>query len=132
MRAAFVAIVCVLALRAPDARADNGNRIAELGSVLQSSSSTKERISAVAALARLGDRRAWKPLVNALKDPNPVVRALAANALGKIGHKGALPALGEASTDTDVGVRKQADAAIVAIRKLNNMESAPAPAPGTK
>jgi hypothetical protein len=127
MRAAMIAtivlafVVVTSAIDPAIAIADNASRIAELGSKLQSSSSTTERISAVTALARLGDRRAWKPLVNALKDPSPVVRALAANALGKIGHKGALPALGEASTDSDAGVRKQADAAMVTIRKTNNM-----------
>jgi hypothetical protein len=122
MRAAMIVVTGVLAFGTPAiSYADNASRIAELGGKLQTSSSTKERISAVTALARLGDRRAWKPLVNALKDPSPVVRALAANALGKLGHKGALPALGEATTDADAGVRKQADAAIASIRASNNM-----------
>src|SRR4029079_18295686 len=73
------------------------------------------------ALARLGDKRAWKPLVGALKDPSATVRALAASALGKLGHKGALPALGEAALDDDEAVRKAATAAIAAVRKANDM-----------
>ena len=114
----FLAIVTV---HAGPARADNASRIAELGQLLSSSSSAKARISAVAALSRLGDKRAWKPLVGALKDPSTTVRALAASALGKIGHKGALPALAEATADTDDTVRKRAEEAIALIRKANAM-----------
>lgn len=123
MRRAIVLTILVgIASLAPTARADNGTRIAELGQLLNKSTSPKARISAVAALARLGDKRAWKPLVGALKDPSATVRALAASALGKLGHKGALPALGEAALDDDDTVRKAAVAAITAVRKANGME----------
>jgi hypothetical protein len=127
-----IAIALVLAAGVPAARADNASRIAELGQLLTTSSSAKARISAVGALARLGDKRAWKPLVAALKDPSPTVRALAATALGKLGHKGALPALGEATTDTDAAVRKRAEEAIVLVRKANDLPiAAPAPRAAT-
>lgn len=125
MRRALVLTILVgiaaLAALEPQARADNGTRIAELGQLLSKSTSPKARISAVTALARLGDKRAWKPLVGALKDPSASVRALAASALGKLGHKGALPALGEAALDDDEAVRKAAIAAITAVRKANGM-----------
>ena len=64
-----------------------GDRIEELTQML-SSSSEKTRMSAVLSLARLGDKKAMKPLVTALHDPNAQVRAIAATALGKLGHKG--------------------------------------------
>ena len=118
----------MVASAAAPATADNGSRIAELGHLLTTSSSAKTRISAVAALGRLGDKRAWKPLVGALKDPNSTVRALAAVTLGKLGHKGALPALGEATIDTDLSVRRHATDAILAIRKANNMAPPTPPA----
>ena len=109
---------------ASPASADKGSRIAELGHLLTTSSSAKDRISAVSALARIGDKRAWKPLVAALKDPTPTVRALAATALGQLGHKGALPALTEATTDADPTVRRRATDAIALVRKANAMPPA--------
>lgn len=118
---ALTIFLAMVAAPVAPVHADNASRIAELGQLLSSSSSAKARISAVAALARLGDKRAWKPLVGALKDPSTTVRALAASALGKIGHKGALPALAEATADTDDTVRKRAEEAIVLIRKANDM-----------
>jgi len=117
---ALTILLGIVAISAP-VRADNASRIAELGQLLSTSTSPKTRISAVAALARLNDKRAWKPLVGALKDPSATVRALAAAALGKLGHKGALPALAEASTDTDDTVRKRAEEAIARVRKANSM-----------
>jgi hypothetical protein len=123
-----IAIALAATVAAPAAHADNASRIAELGQLLSTSSSAKARIAAVNALSRLGDERAWKPLVAALKDPSPSVRALAAAGLGKLGHKGALPALGETTTDTDATVRKRAEEAISQIREANGMPAAlPAP-----
>jgi hypothetical protein len=113
------------------AYADNASRIAELGQLLSTSTSAKARISAVAALSRLGDKRAWKPLVGALKDPSASVRALAATALGKIGHKGALPALAEATLDSDETVRVRAEEALAKVRKANNMTVEDAPSEDT-
>lgn len=87
-----------------------------------SSSSEKTRISAVVSLAKLGDRRALKPLVTALHDPNAQIRALAATALGKLGHKAALPALTEmASNDPDETVRARAQEAAAMVAKANHI-----------
>jgi hypothetical protein len=106
-----------------------GDRIAELSSML-SSSSDKTRISAVLSLARLGDKRALKPLVAALHDPNAKVRAIAATALGKLGHKAALPALKNAAQDDlDATVRDKARHAAHLVAKANHIkddDSAPA------
>jgi hypothetical protein len=132
MRGGFAGVLAIAfavaaTVAAAPARADNASRIAELGQLLSTSSSAKARIAAVNALSRLGDKRAWKPLVAALKDPSPSVRALAAAGLGKLGHKGALPALGETTTDTDATVRKRAEEAIAQIREANGMPAAEAP-----
>jgi len=100
-----------------------GDRIDDLSASL-SSSSDKTRLSAVLSLARLGDKRAMKPLVTALQDPNAQVRAVAAATLGKLGHKAALPDLKSAATEAcDESVRKPARQAAVAVSKANHLES---------
>lgn len=93
-----------------------------------SSSNEKSRLSATVSLARLGDKRALKPLVIALHDPAPEVRAIAAAGLGKLKHKAALPALKTAATDdTDDAVRKKAHDAAIAVAKANGIaDEAPA------
>jgi hypothetical protein len=107
-----------------------GDRIADLTSML-SSSSEKTRMSAVLSLARLGDKRTLKPLVTALKDPSPQVRAIAATALGKLHHKAALPLLKTtAQDDVDPIVRKKARDAAIRVAKANNIKddfAAPSP-----
>jgi hypothetical protein len=111
------------------------DRVAELTHTL-SSSSEKARLAAVAALGKLGDRRAMKPLVTALADPSPQVRTVAAAALGTLGHKAALPALkGVAIDDVNESVRKSARSAAIAVAKTNQLpapwaEPAPLKRPG--
>ncbi len=98
-----------------------GDRVTELTTML-SSSSEKTRLQAVLSLARLGDKRAVKPLVIALQDPNAQIRAVAATSLGKIGHKASLPALKTAAIDdTDETVRKTARDAVAAVSKANHL-----------
>ncbi|MDB4962093.1 MAG: repeat protein [Myxococcales bacterium] len=98
------------------------DRITELSKTLTTSSSDKARMSAVVSLARLHDRAAMKPLVGALHDPNPQIRALAATALGQLGHKAALPALKTAAdSDTDANVRKRSKEAAIAVAKTNTL-----------
>jgi hypothetical protein len=103
------------------------DRIAELSTTLSSSSSDKERISAVTALGRLGDKRALRPLVTALRDDSPTVRAIAAAALGKLGHRASMPALREATSDPDPVVRKRAQEALAQVHSANGL-----PAPGAE
>lgn len=106
-------------LAASPAWADS--RVSELTKSL-SSSSEKTRISAVAALGRLEDKAALKPLVSALHDPNAQVRAIAAASLGKLGHKAALPALKTAADeDPDAKVQKHAREAAIAVAKHNKL-----------
>lgn len=97
------------------------DRIGDLTAML-SSSSDKTRLSAVVSLAKLGDKRALKPLVTALHDPNAQVRALAATGLGKLGHKAALPELEHVATDdTDDAVRARAREAATQVAKTNHI-----------
>src|SRR5262249_7642557 len=100
----LIAFAAIVMGQVSPARAED--RIELLSKTLSTRSSDQERIAAVAALARLGDRRTMKPLVGALHDPNPQVRALAATALGHLGHRGSLPALrAAANEDSDDDVR---------------------------
>jgi hypothetical protein len=123
--AAFV-VLAILAHHAP-ARADD--RVSDLTDQL-SSSSEKTRVQATISLARLGDKRALKPLVTALHDPSPQVRAIAATALGHLRHRAALPALRQvASDDTDAHVRAKAQQATIEVAKANGLpDELPAPA----
>ncbi|MBA2538663.1 MAG: HEAT repeat domain-containing protein [Deltaproteobacteria bacterium] len=102
--------------------ADANDRVAELTKLVSSSSNEKTRLSAVAALSRIDDKRAMKPLVTALGDPSAKIRLVAAVALGKLGHKAALPALrSAASDDADADVRTKARLAAVTIAKANQL-----------
>ena len=118
----LVVLIAVAIATIPTA-AFAGDRIDDLTQML-SSSSEKTRISAVVSLAKLGDKRALKPLVTALHDPNAQIRALAATALGKLGHKAALPALTEmAQNDADATVRTRAAEAAALVAKANHIAS---------
>jgi HEAT repeat protein len=117
----FVLGIALAAGSAPAVHAD-GDRVAELTAQLSSKRTEKERIAAVAALGRLGDKKALKPLVGALRDKSATVRAVAAAALGKLGHRAALPALREAANDDDELVRKRAREAVVSISEANGID----------
>ena len=70
----------------------------------------------------MNDRAALKPLVAALGDPDAPVRFVAATALGKLGHKAAIPALTIAARDDmDPDVRAQAKASAIALAKTNKL-----------
>jgi hypothetical protein len=110
--ASVIAIILVL-VGAPRVRADD--RVASLTRMLDSPSD-KTRLSAVLALAKLGDRSVQKPLITALRDSNVRVRAVAATALGRLGCEAALPALRWlVQTDADPGVRQAANNAVIKI-----------------
>ncbi len=128
--AALLAALVVAA--APSAPAFAEDRVAELTAQLDGGKSEKTRIAAVTALGRLGDKKALKPLVTALRDKSATVRAVAALGLGKLGHRAALPALREVSKDdTDTLVRKRANEAIAAINEVNGLDADVAVADGT-
>ena len=117
----LVAIFAIAAAFLTAPRPARADRVADLAQML-TSSSEKTRISAVVSLARLGGKPTLKPLVVALHDPSAQVRALAATALGNLGHKASLPSLRSAATDdADATVRKRARIAAVAVAKANNL-----------
>jgi HEAT repeats len=98
------------------------DRVDQLAAQLtRPSSNEKAKLSAIAALARTGDRRAVKPLTGALQDGNPTVRALAAAALGKLGQKSAMPALRQAQNDSSETVRERVADAIASISRANGL-----------
>jgi HEAT repeat protein len=126
MSAALLALALV-ALAAP-VRADD--RVDALTPLL-SSSNEKTRVQATISLARLGGRRVLKPLVTALHDPSPTVRAIAATALGHLAHKAALPSLRALATDDgDEHVRAKARQAAIEVAKANDLPDELPPLPG--
>jgi hypothetical protein len=95
-------------------------RVAELARML-ARGSDKTRLSAVLALAKLGDPAAEKPLIGALRDSNPRVRAVAATALGRLGCTAALPTLRAlAGDDSDDDVRRAASNAAMKISRAGH------------
>jgi hypothetical protein len=100
---------------------------------LQSARDYKVRLSAALNLAKLGDRRAIPVFIKALKDPDKTVRGVAAAGLGKLvnastpaGLRGqVLAALRQtASGDANAFVRKQAQKAYDALKRLSGSEGA--------
>src|SRR4051812_3943290 len=83
----FIALAGIAAVGPAPASAED--RIAALGRML-GSSSEKVRLSAVLALAKLGEPRVAPPLIRALRDPSPRVRSVAAAALGQLDCTAAL------------------------------------------
>jgi len=119
LQAIFLVVLAALALvgavRPTPARAEP--RVAELARML-ASSSDKTRLSAVLALAKLGDPAVQKPLIGALHDPSARVRVVAATALGRLACDAALPKLRAlADEDDDVDVRRAASNAAMKITR---------------
>ena len=112
---ALAALAFAGAVRPTPARAEP--RVAELARML-SSGSDKTRLSAVLALAKLGDPAAQKPLIGALNDPSARVRVVAATALGRLGCDAALAKLRAlAGEDDDDDVRRAASNAAMKISR---------------
>jgi len=109
------AAVTALAMFAHAAPVFAEDRVAALTRML-GSSSEKTRLSAVLALAKLGEPRVDKPLLRALRDPSPRVRGVAATALGRLDCSAALPTLRLlANSDDDPDVRQAATTAAMKI-----------------
>jgi hypothetical protein len=81
------------------------------------------REAAVAALGRLGDQRGTEPLLNALRDGDPFVRAVAVEALPRVARpETALPPLIETLDDDDQLVRARAAEALGALGARDAVE----------
>lgn len=108
----LVALALLVTLAPP---AYGEDRVAALSRML-ASRSDKTRLAAALALAKLGEPRADKPLIRALRDPSARVRGVAAVALGRLECGAALPALRAlAQGDADPDVRKAASTAAIKI-----------------
>lgn len=109
-------------------------RVAQLAEQLARGSSDKAKLSAIAGMIRLGHRTAVRPILSALEDPSPTVRALAAAGLGKLGAKSALAPLRQVTAeDPSEQVRTRAREAIRAIIKANDLtDESEAPSPERK
>jgi HEAT repeat protein len=86
---ALALLISALAPRSADA-ASARDRLAQ---ILRSAKDYKQRVAAAIGLARLNDRQAVPALIDALKDPQGMVRGTVAGALGKLGDQRAKPAL---------------------------------------
>lgn len=73
------------------------------------------RQDAAFVLGEIGDEAAVQPLCDSLKHTDPLLRALAAEALGKIGSRKALRALRLAALDDDPGVTRAVRKALAKI-----------------
>lgn len=78
--------------------------ISALTAVLRSGS-YERRVAAAQALAEIGEAGVLKPLLGALKDPEPQVRSAAANGLARVGDKQATSGLISLLRDRDRNVR---------------------------
>ncbi len=95
------------------ARPAHADKVDELVTALRSDESYKVRVQAALVLGKLKDKRAVRPLVQALKDENPTVRAVAAQSLGVLGDATAAAALKTAAdSDESEFVKREADAAL--------------------
>jgi hypothetical protein len=126
----LAALAAIAALRAAPVLAED--RIAALGRML-GSSSEKVRLSAVLALAKLGEPRVDPPLIRALHDPSPRVRTVAAAALGQLDCSAALPTLRVlARSDADPDVRNAASAATMKLTSTGHADRAASAGEGSE
>lgn len=100
----------------------------QLVRILESDLDFRVRIQAAFALGNTRDAAALDPLVRALADPNPAVRAAAATGLARLGNRRALTALGNHTRDPSAAVRVQAERAI---RQISSGEASAPSAPSS-
>jgi len=100
-------ILSLLALVA-FARPAHAGKVEDLSKILQEDSSYKVRVQAALVLGKLADRNAVPALARSLRDANNTVRAVSAQALGRIGAPEAIKELNEVlNTEKDPFVRSQ-------------------------
>ena len=110
-RLGLLAVCCLLWGRSALA----GN-VEDLSRMLLEDSSYKVRLQAALLLGKIGDRAASGSLIKALGDENRVVRAMAAQSLGRLGAADAAPALKDMlQRERDAFVRTQVEKALAAL-----------------
>jgi hypothetical protein len=110
-RLGLLAVFCLLW-----ARPALAGKVEDLSRMLLEDSSYKVRLQAALLLGKIGDRAASGSLTKALGDENRVVRAMAAQSLGRLGAADAVPALkGLLQRERDAFVRTQVEKALAAL-----------------
>lgn len=94
------------------ARPAQADALDKLARAVEQNGNFKVRLKAAHKLARFEDPRAVETLVFALTDPHPLVRASAANSLGRMKQRSALPKLCSLQRDADDFVRRTAQSAL--------------------
>lgn len=93
--------------------------------VLSSSRDFRARVRAALALGSSGDQSVTGPLIAALNDESPAVRAAAATALGRLGSPNALAPLRARISDGERSVRREAQRAVRRIEAAHPNAGAP-------
>ncbi len=101
----------------------------QLVRILESDMDFRVRVQAAFALGNTRDAAALDPLVRALADPNPAVRAASAAGLARLGNPRALTALRNLNRDSSAAVRLQAEHAIRQISERGAASPVPTAAP---
>lgn len=114
-----VTVVLLVALAMLTTSAGTGlaaSKVEELSAALLTDPSFKVRTQAALLMGKLGDKAGVEPLIRALGDDNKTVRAMAAQALGKLGGDQASVALKTLlQREKDGFVRAQAEKALAAL-----------------
>ncbi len=111
-----VSAVLLAALWLLAGRAAEAGKVEDLSGMLLGDSSYKIRLQAALLLGKLGDRAASRALIKALDDDNRMVRAMAAQSLGRLkATDGVEPLNGLLQKEKDGFVRGQAEKALAAI-----------------
>lgn len=108
LRPAFLALLC---LGATPALAEDA-RVTFLSKQLSNAKDARVRAQTVLLLGQTNSPDAVPPLCTVMKDPESVVRAAAANALGEIHNDAALACLKSAQGETDATVRAAIEKAL--------------------
>ncbi|MFK7987315.1 MAG: HEAT repeat domain-containing protein [Sandaracinaceae bacterium] len=95
--------------------------------VLHRSHDFRARVRAALALGASNDPDMARPLIEALSDRNPAVRAAAATSLGRLGHRAALAPLRRLERDRQQVVRTEARRAIRRIEDASRSRQPTAP-----
>jgi HEAT repeats len=103
-----VLLILSLLTLAASVRPAHAGKVDDLSKILLEDSSYKVRVQAALVLGKLADRNAVPALARSLRDSNNTVRAVSAQALGRIGAPEAVKELNEVlKTEKDAFVRSQ-------------------------
>ncbi|MBK8171743.1 MAG: HEAT repeat domain-containing protein [Sandaracinaceae bacterium] len=108
-------LLCIFALASTGVGMSHAQDRQAMVRLLNSNSDFRLRVQAAFAISAVHDESMVQPLVRALRDPNPAVRAAAATSLGRLGFPSALSALRAANRDASAAVRMQVERSIRAI-----------------